>query len=174
MCGGSKPKLPLGLDQHLYAVPYAFIGYLLNPLWIPLCYISAFLGKRTGHGQYMDLGRWLKKVTNERLDFIVKWFFGDDTFDNKDRDLCGLIITGVLTSFGTGVALLVSGHYLLALGILLTGAAKGPSYVIGWKYKDSFGKLLTKVHLEPTKIGEFFTGFFPGCVIVLTILTLLG
>lgn len=181
MCGGAPPKLPLGLDQHLYAVPYALVTYLalnvsgasvaIMAIGTFLAYLGAFLGKRTGHGQYMDLGSWESKVDPERLDSVVRLFWGPDINTLEDtskgnywRDFTGLVVTGFLVSIVASLALLFTGHLLLGLGVLLGGAAKGVAYMIGWK--SPIGK--------PTEIGEFLTGVFGGLPLVYALIILIG
>jgi hypothetical protein len=171
MCGGGSPRLPLGLDQWLYAVPYGVVAALAANLWVALgVYLLAVLAKRTGHGQYMDLGTWNTPVKPERLDPVVSLFYGPDTFDNYWRDFCGLVVTGAAVSLGAFLTLLVTGTPLLAFGVLLGGMLKGVAYSIGWRFKES----LTEYHVEPTACGEFLTGFFAGVPLALALWVLLG
>jgi len=113
-------------------------------------------------------------VEPERLDFITKWIFGADTFDNPRRDLCGLILTGVFVTVGAAATLIANGYFPLALLILFGGALKGLAYVIGWKYKERFEKPRFGVSSEATKVGELLTGLFAGVTIVLTLVALVG
>jgi len=166
MAGGGFVYLPLGLDQHLYAVPYAFVGLLCTGSWwfFWLAYATAFLGKRTGHGQYMDLGTWSKEVEPETLDFIVEAIFGKDNYDSYWRDFFGLTITGLVVALGATIALIVSGNFLFALLILLGASLKSISYMIGWKVHKMFD------HKSGTEIGELLTGFFAGLSLVYILL----
>lgn len=98
MSGGAKPKLGWGLDQWLYAIPYALVVWfatttLPSTFWafnhiseltfqgitISLAYFGAFFGKRTGHGTWIGLPfvarRWKDR---EWGDSILDLFFGED------------------------------------------------------------------------------------------------
>jgi hypothetical protein len=165
MCGGGVVNLPFGLDQHIYAIPYALAGWFLGGVWgAVVAYSFAFLGKRTGHGQYMDLGTWNKEVEPERVDFIVRWFFGKDTFDNPKRDFVGLCVTGGFVPLGLTLVAITTGNLVIALVALLGGLMKGISYLIGWKLP--FGK--------PTETGEWLTGAFCGLTLGIVYVILLG
>ena len=177
MCGGGFVKLPYGLDQWLYAFPFAILGYLSIGWWgVLLAGIFAFLGKRTGHGQYMDLGSWTGIVKPERLDLIVKWFFGKDPnkthqgAGSKVRDFFGLCVTGAFTALGASIALALGGHLWLSLIVFLGGAAKGVAYLVGW---DAWWPEMGHNLDEPTEVGEFFCGFFAGVPLFFSILWLL-
>jgi len=172
MCGGAPPKLPLGLDQWLYAIPYGVVGFLTGGyIWAAVAYATAFIGKRTGHGQYFDLG--LNKIPPgdnvEKVDFIVRLLYGKDEGGNFWRDLFGLTLTGVLVSIGAGVGLIFNSHYILGAVILLTGAAKGLAYVIGHKLPT----IPIPWFDEATAVGELLTGLFAGLGLAFTIITLL-
>lgn len=151
MCGGGWPKLPYGLDQWLYAVPHGIVGYLATEKygwWAVLgclgAYFCAFLFKRTGHGQYFDLGTTTKllvkasgKLNVERVDFIVSWLMGPDPNTVREgpgsfrRDYLGMCVTGILLSLGTSIALFTGAYWQLALIVLSAGATKGLWYYIG-------------------------------------------
>jgi hypothetical protein len=197
MAGGSPPKLPLGLDQWIYAIPYGAVSYLAASLtpWMPLWgiigltllgYATAFLGKRTGHGQYLDLGTWTRKITPEKLDFLVELVFGkdknaleDNVKGNPNRDRFGLFVTGAVVASGCSIALMLSpGGIIPGLLVLLGGGAKAAAYTFGWsldeKLKGTLGDKLRPHHLhEPTGIGEYLTGFLGGLPLFFIGLTLL-
>lgn len=194
MCGGGLPKLPLGLDQWLYAIPYGVLGFLallplIGPIGTPypwwiwigpiLSYMGAFLGKRTGHGQWMDLGSFTGIIKPERLDFINRLFFGRDINEtlvvkgNYWRDFIGLSISGLAVSLIASICLIIGGHIVAGLLVALGGFLKGFAYMIGWSVNgDSRTEFLGEHLDEATELGEFLTGFFGGfpmfyCIIIL-------
>lgn len=148
MCGGGKPKLPLGIDQWLYAIPYGVITYLYSQsiLWSVLAYLGAFLGKRTGHGGWMDLGTWTKPREDERLEFIIKALHGK--IYEYWYDFIGLCLVGLAVSLMSAV-IVGSVSPLAGFILMLSGALKAVAYSIGWK-----------IRRKPTEIGEFLTGIF--------------
>lgn len=149
MCGGGWPKLPAGLDQWLYALPYGLLCLPLGP-WAILAYAGAFLGKRTGHGNFMDLGRWTKPAKPERLEFLIDhlkvrlpafWY-----------DAAGLALTGIAVTIIPGIILAF--HHPAAGAILaLSGATKAPAYMIG---------------RGSTERGEFMTGILAAIFLIIT------
>ena len=157
MAGGAPPKLPWGLDQWLYAIPYAFHAPVTS-WWAILGYAGAFLGKRTGHGVFMDLGTWEKPTDDERLEFIIKPLKGK--LHPYWYDFLGLALTGISVSLLAGVVLSASGHILPGIILALSGLTKAPAYAIGWLiYPNNKGKGIKYLN-EATAIGEFLTGFF--------------
>lgn len=176
--GGMKPTLPGKLAQCLYSLLYFAAPLCLGFAW-PWSVLAggmAFVGKITGHGQYMDLGSWLLKTSPERVDFIVKWIFGDDPNvtqttilqpGNYWRDFFGLAVTGMLCAFGLFLALCFHGLFVPAFVVLAGGAAKSLAYDAGWK---SGGFSLIKTLDKPTELGEALTGFFGWGSIILAAL----
>lgn len=193
MAGGGAPKLPLGLDQWIYAIPYGLAGILASihvkqsidvfglidlPLWGLfglISYLIAFLGKRLGHGTYFDLATSLKKIIPERIDFLVRPFFGKDPNSvaagvpgDRDRDLFGLTLTGLVVGLGLIGVLLYVGQPLWALVIGITTAAKGPLYLLSLKHNATVRKVLSKIgiHMDDpkghTEPGEWLTGIVGG------------
>ncbi len=187
MCGGAPPKLPFGLDQWIYALPYlaaplVFCGLNYVVMAAPFVYLSAVFGKRTGHGQYMDLGFTVRSTEPERLDFLVLLLMGKDhnpaamnpTVLNRReryaRDALGLIFTGLSVTLMCGLVIALAGDVLIGLLISLSGALKAPAYMIGWAiYPAAQGKGVPYLN-EATAIGEFLTGFFAYGVLATIIL----
>lgn len=170
MNGGGFYDLPFGLDAHLYALPYAILGCIYGGFFgFVLGYTFAFIGKRTGHGQYMDLGTWNKEVEPEKVDFLVQLAYGKDTYNNKWRDLFGLTLTGLLVAIGAGFVLIFTGHVFMGLGVLLGGSLKGIAYLIGWNCDDLLHNATEDLR-EPTAMGEFLTGVFGGFPVILSII----
>lgn len=172
MCGGGWPTLPLGLDQWIFAVPFGLVlpllvGFSLDITligFILLAYLGAFLGKRKGHGQWMDVGNMPYSPSGrESLDYIVALFFGPDEGFEKDRDLFGLVISGLFIHLGLIVALTYFGFYVGAGIVALGGVLKSVSYWLGWSLFPRTKKPRKDVFLElnyPTGFGEFLTGIF--------------
>ena len=144
MCGGGWPKLPWGLDQWIYALPYAGVYFLLPWAWyinLPVAaaaYGLGFLGKRMGHGQYFHLNYSPREneEQDEKIDPFVSLFFGKDLGGHGRkrywRGVFGLSITGLICALGAGVALGVAGHYIASAVILAGGIAKAGAYMLGW------------------------------------------
>lgn len=165
------------LKDWLYAIPYGVVGYSMGAIGATLGYAGAFLAKRTGHGQYLDLGTWFGIIKAEKLDFVIRWFYGEDKNVTQKgqgdywRDFTGLVVTGLATSLLSGIVVCLSTSWTLGFLIILGGAMKGPAYAIGWKYHG----YVHKEHFsEPTEIGEFLTGFFAGLPLFYTIGILFG
>jgi hypothetical protein len=176
MCGGAPPKLPWGLDQWIYGLPYMLISipvmlsittifkWRVNPkqdkyffAFSGLPYIGAFLGKRTGHGGGMDLGHSRKIREDERLEFFIKPLHGKISEYWYDALLLG--VTGIATVLITAIFLCVLNPWA-ALLILASGAFKAAAYMIGWAiYPNWQGKGIPHLN-EATAVGEFLTGFF--------------
>lgn len=196
MSGGGWPKLPWGLDQHLWAIPYGILGGGLAHYggfgWasttgaVGLSYLTAFFAKRTGHGTYMTLPYSIKTgLEPERLDFIVKYFFGrDPRFVPKEfprdvlvrnimkygekklmyRNLTGLFVTGMGVSLGAMIVALCTGHPVIAILLFASAGCKTLAYYIGYKIVKDPTKPLQ------TEIGEILTGIFAGIGIAISAL----
>lgn len=164
MCGGMKPKLPWGLDQWIYALPYGLLPgaalWALNPYVAVglglLSYAGAFLGKRTGHGGGLDLGTWTKPRSDERLEFLIKPLHGK--IPEYWYDALLLAVTGVAVSLVASAAIAVVSP-LAALPTLIGGLLKPLPYMLGWKTHPT-GETPSKIHEldEATEIGEAGTG----------------
>lgn len=134
-------------------------------------------GKGTGHGQYMSLGRVVKYMEPERLDFIVRLFYGRDprTLGILDcscricakerldqyghsrlvrRCLFGLSVIGMAAVFG-GFAALVVVKPLAARALLFAGVTKAYWYWGGWCIQDGIYDGADGVG---TAIGETLSG----------------
>lgn len=135
-----------------------------------LCWV----GKTTGHGLYMNLGTYYRYAGSEKVDFLLKPFFGVDirTLDRTKnmmpfdiqaeqpykkvllRCVAGLAVVGFLAVSGVVIAF---GYIepLAALPVAICGAMKGAAYMIGWQIADD-----EWAEPSPTNYGEFFTGLF--------------
>lgn len=176
MCGGGPPRLPFGLDQWLYAIPYALIGLpVLAPLALGAAgavqgknirryvgaillfpFAGAFLGKRTGHGNGLDLGR-AERGEDEVLEFIIKPLHGK--IPEYWYDVLLMCVTGICVTLVAGIVVAVVNPLAGAI-LALSGLMKGPAYMIGYAiYPTGIGKGIPHLN-EASAIGEFLTGFF--------------
>lgn len=174
MCGGGPPKLPYGLDQWLYSLPYlliclpavAVIAALLGatkesrkryyPL-VLLPYGGAVVGKRTGHGGGIDAGTSEVVRDDEKLEAIIKPLHGK--ISEYWYDILLLAVTGIATTLVAGIMLAFLNVWA-GMAVALSGLTKGPAYMIGWAiYPNGSGKGIPHLN-EATAIGEFLTGFF--------------
>lgn len=148
MCGGGKPDLPWGLDQFVYGLPYLIFG---DGYFRLLSYAGAVIGKRLGHGQYHGIfGKRTPPENDEKFDFIVKLFFGEDiTGPNRwKRNLFGLFLSGVFPVLIAVVLTAMEGHYLASVILFIGGALKPVTYLVTAKTKYF------------TAGGEYLTGLF--------------
>jgi hypothetical protein len=153
MCGGGKPKLPLGLDQFVYALPYVLFGSgWLSPA---IAYAGGVYGKRTGHGQYHGVYAPRQPPENDEwFDFIVRFFYGPDTGWDAARSTFGLILSGLLPVLAAALVALFVGHIAAAVILSISGALKGPVYVLSHYLKNKHG-----FKYGGTMGGEYGTGF---------------
>lgn len=157
MCGGGKPKLPWGLDQFVYGLPYLLCGDGLLRL---VAYAGAVIGKRLGHGQYF----WLAVLRgdpagDERFDFIVRLFFGPDVDGPKRywRNFFGMFLSGIFVPLASCIILIAQGHVLAAAILFAGGAMKPVCYAVAqhfYPYVEGDTKALGTVY------GEYGAGFF--------------
>lgn len=168
MCGGGWPKLEYGMDQWLYALPYFAVfvidGYTIQNVGFGLlAYLAAVAGTRTGHGQYLSLGRWRqdpkKGQMDEKLDFIVRFFYGYQTRPNRARDIFGLVVTGLAVTLLAGILLAVQGHFTAGILVVISGALKP----LGYMLEDAHSKF-TGVKYTTT-LGEFERGVTGWCAL---------
>lgn len=156
MCGGAPPKLPWGIDQWIYALPYLVITLPTGLLGSAASYVSAIAGKRTGHGNGHDAGT-AERGSDEQLEFLIKWLHG--RIPEYWYDMLLLAVVGFAVTLVPGVCLSFH-HPFAGLALALSGLTKAPAYMIGWTiYPRGSGRGLR--HLDhATAVGEFFTGFF--------------
>ena len=185
ICGGAPPPVPRPFDVILFAAPLGIVC-LHADLWAILAFVGAFLGKSTGHGQYMSLNNYLKKVHAERLDFIVAWFWGQDprvvaTDDDQAvilseqygltklywRCVTGLIVVGLAVTIAPGIIFAATMSAQGGILLLLSGALMSLAYMIGWWiYPDYKGKGPPNLD-ESTEVGEFLMGLFIGIALAI-------
>ena len=176
--GGAVP-MPKVIKNLLWAVAFGYVTFeayqaeysnTLIPAIVAAIVTAISLMKATGHGQYMSLGTVWKPIKPEKLDWVVRLWFGVDPRtrnpllepeDIYDRCLLGLAVTGVAAVIGGVIAL---GYLNPIAGLILAigGALKAVSYTIGWYlYPSGKGKGLPQLN-EATQVGEFLTGLFAG------------
>lgn len=76
MDGGGKPVTPEIVERLLCISFFVAAVFSIEPWAAPVALLGIF-GLSTGHGQYF-LSMMARAVDGERLDFIVRLFFGDD------------------------------------------------------------------------------------------------
>jgi hypothetical protein len=200
---GNKRSLPKGVLNLIATWPFGLVAYflldfhtdfsnLVNAVLSLLCLGLCIAGRASGHGQYISMGFYNIPTKPEKLDFIVKWFFGDDPraltnnpndlilnktgkFDNLYwRCLFGNAITGLAAVSGIIMITIISQQYLLTMAFILGGILKGLAYAISWMiYPNGNGRGLKNFN-EATQIAEFMTGVFAYLPLGLAIWTLYG
>ncbi len=169
MSGGAPPKLPLGLDQWVFALPYLLCAF---PVLIAsagaakfskgkiasifVIYMAAVTGTRTGHGGGIDMGTSTKERKDEALEFIIKPLHG--RISEYWYDALLLAVTGLAVTIPAGLGLAFI-NPLAGLSVAASGLWKAVAYMIGWMiYPEGQGRGLTHLN-EATAIGEFLHGF---------------
>lgn len=162
MCGGAPPKLQFGLEQWIYSLPYLFILIpFVEPVIFILCYLTAVIGKRTGHGGGMDLGHSNEEAGNgrtpEKVEFLILPLY--NKIPRYWYDALLLALTGLIVTIPTGIVIADINPFW-GVFLALSGLTKPIAYMIGWvTYPNFTGKGLKWLN-EATAIGEFLTGFF--------------
>lgn len=193
MDGGAPPKTWEWVERSLSISFFIAAAAAAGAGWWSLAAFCGTLGLATGHGQYF-LDRNIKAIYPERVDFIVRLFFGQDprTLDTSPQDdydlfkdrvelygmtklywrnVFGMFCTGSLVGLFTAIIFLSYGHFLPALIISLTGAVKALSYMIGEAGRSLNFKTGIE-HLEwGSEVSEFLNGFL-RTTLAITALTL--
>lgn len=192
MCGGAPPRLPSSLDQFIYAAFFATItfalllptsGTVFNPypwhIWAlsALAFLTAFLGKLTGHGRGISLYEPMKPGSKpEKVEFLIKWL--EPLIPTVAYKSLILLLCEFLVWLGIGVA--------ISPWLLLGAFIRPVAYHIGWgiwlyaekreyikRTQTEKGKSVKGIAFLPaligthTAIGEFLTGFFSGIILML-------
>ena len=176
---GGALLMPKAIKNLLWAGAFGYVTFeayqaeysnTLIPAIVAAIVTIISLMKSTGHGQYMSLGTVWKPIKPEKLDWIVRLWFGVDPRtrnplpepeDIYDRCLLGLAVVGVAAVIGGVIAL---GYLNPIAGLVLAigGALKAVGYTIGWYiYPSGKGKGLPQLN-EATQVGEFLAGLFDG------------
>jgi hypothetical protein len=148
--GGYLPRVPLAL---LCTLPFAVVCAImtLSPFAV-LAFLGAF-GITTGHGQYLSITD--KKILPEKLDFIVRLFFGKDPRTDfrlvsyygiqklRWRNAFGMFVTGSVVGLPASIVCMSFDHKAAIL-LSLTGVVKAFAYRI----------------TDDTEASEWMNGFF--------------
>lgn len=169
---GIDYELPRPIPQAIFCVIFPITLYAFGiPHWLnALTYAAAVGACCLGHGQWQSLKYWLRAIGGaERLDFIVRLFYGRDPRDVpagtpdyiveafcrayglerlERRGMLGMALSGVAVSLAPGAALIAYGHVIPGLLVLAGGGLKSYAYKFSW---DNF---------DGTEIAEWLTGFF--------------
>jgi len=140
--GGPGPKLPRPLDQILFSSFPCIILPLLCmlgthhtswPWWLAFALSSvwAVAWECSGHGGFMDLGTWLKARSDELIEFLIKPLHGK--ISEYWYDALGITLTGLIVTLAPGIFIIATGGVAGGVLLALSGALKGPGYMLGWK-----------------------------------------
>lgn len=145
--GGFFPNGPRPLSQSLFdlpmlVVPIAIMGW---SYWLVPAYFLAVAFECTGHGGFMDLGRWKSARKPERLEFLIQ--LANGKISEYWYDALGMAVTGLAVTIWPGAVLGFSGY--AGAGVLL--ALSGPLKAVGYM-------LTAKMPGEPTEWGEALSG----------------
>ena len=162
---GGWPSIPRPIEQALFCSIFLVLMILLGLPWqhSVIAYALAVAATLKGHGNNMDLGHYDKPAEPEWYEFLIKGYKGK--FSAYWYDFIGITLSGLTI---TGVPGLMISFFDPILGVVIgiSGALKGPAYMLGWlmhpKYDNGPIKLkIGKFTLaSATEWGEFFTGLF--------------
>jgi len=125
MAGGGWPKLPWGLDAWLLALPYLLFWGAVGP-WAILGYLGAVLGIRLGHGRGFDYGKPFKEGSKpEKVEILIP-----SSLPVKYQKILIMSLTGLAVTLVAAIVLASHGHWLSALIIAISGAAKSICYLL--------------------------------------------
>ena len=140
-----KKYLPRPFNQILFAAPYALLclpphveGWLIAPVILALTTLAVL----SGHGKWLDLGKWEPQVEDETTEIIIKPL--EEILPRYWYDVVGMAWSGLLITIPAGIA-------LANPVIALSGALKGPAYMAGHYIHDDDGE-------AATALGEWLTG----------------
>lgn len=157
--GGFIGGSPKSLKNLMWALPFAFVTYVAtqNWYWSAFALILCTIGKATGHGTGMDLGRTKHISKPERLELtFLKPYLPEWLYDGITLSVVGLAaVSGAVIAIGTI-------NPLYGAVIAIGGLCKFLAYGIGWGiYPNYTGRGIKNLN-HSTEIGEFLTGAFAG------------
>ena len=170
MDGGGEPKTPEWVERTLCMLVFMIACAPFAGMWALAAYLGV-VGIATGHGQYF-LARALKRIKPERVDFIVRLFFGRDPRETSAlasdldaygstklycRCVFGMFVTGTLVGLPAAILALCYGQYAAALLFSLTGVAKALAYIAGYEL------------FKATEPAEWINGFLRTGLALLTL-----
>ncbi len=155
--GGGIAKVGEWIERSLIMFFFVLACAPFAGLYALLAY-GGVAGIATGHGQYF-LARMVKAIEPERLDFIVRLFFGSDPRTDKAlklkpkatikgamdrygmkklywRCVFGMFVTGSLVGIPAFIIAVCFGQWFGGL-FLLTGVVKSIAYMIGYRFWGS-------------------------------------
>lgn len=125
MAGGGWPRLPWGLDQWVLSAPYLLL-YPLIGWWVIPSYFIAFLGLRTGHGSGFNYHLPFKEGrTVEKVEYLIP-----QNLPVPVQKFLIMFLTGLSVTLVASIALALHGHWIFALILALSGAAKSVAYFL--------------------------------------------
>lgn len=153
---GMNNTFPPPVLEMLYCVIYLLVMqfFEVSRMEMAAAYAAAVGFLCSGHGQWQSLNKWLKYTKPEKLDFIVRIFFGRDPrtmfkgwSDKMIEDEClkygltklywrgvfGMAVSGMAVSLFPGLAVMHAGFPLYGAILALSGALKGWAALIGWE-----------------------------------------
>ncbi len=158
MCGGGWPKLPWGLDQWAHCLPYIALLWPVCGWWSIPAYLGAVLGKRTGHGAWMDMATSPKTWAREKLDVMIEW--ARPHLTPYGYDLLGISLSGLAITIAPALACVAFGQGDAGIALIVSGLMKGLAYSKAFEWPD-YREMPDDVN-EPTELGELLTGLFAG------------
>lgn len=125
MAGGGWPRLPWGLDQWILSAPYLLL-YPLIGWWIIPSYLTAVLGLRLGHGRGFNYRIPFKEGSEpEKIEFLIP-----KNLSVPVQKFLIMFLTGLAVTLVASIALALHGHWIFALILALSGAAKSVAYFL--------------------------------------------
>jgi len=165
MSGGGAPKLPLGLDQWIFALPFLILLLDAGCGWLAIPgYICAVAGKRTANAPFLDLGTSTAWRATSLTKFLG-WLRG--RVPEWQYDAAGLALGGLAVVLGPALLIGLHGQIWAAVGLLASGGCKALAYVIGWRWSARLRARLDPDLQEPTGLAEYLTGAFHGIGVLL-------
>lgn len=169
--GGNPPSLPRPIPQLVFCLPLALCLVMVDarPGLVIIGFAAAVLGCATGHGQYMNLGRFaVRPWERETLDSVVALFFGRDKRapagplnppEGFWRDLAGLGVTGLAMTLAPGAIVALAGHIVPGLALAASGAVLKPlAYWAGWAAFAARGPRFFPALKSGVEAGEWLYG----------------
>lgn len=126
MNGGKWPiDLPWGLDAWVMSIPFLLL-YPLIGWWSVLGYLGAVVGIRLGHGRGFNYHLPFKVGSiPEKVEYIIPKYLSVPI-----QKFLIMFLTGLAVTLVASIALAAHGHWIYALILALSGAAKCLAYFL--------------------------------------------